>query len=256
VKKTLFATTLVLALSLTAAAQKKPAISQHLGGGPEQEATKTSVPATPPSLCNPCLFYGGDLNPLDPNAAGMSNENTLIIVGGSSTYAAFNVPSGITATITGILFNIQASANFDPQTATYDVRTGVIDGNGGTSIASGSGNITVATTGRNFIGLNEFSVLVNLSTPLTIGTGEYWFNITPQCTNGDTDGSCNQGRIFLSNTTEFTNGVLFKAQPAGSMFLNSSFFELTYANWCDAALGFNAQQCNAASFGLVGTAKK
>ena len=117
----------------------------------------------------------------------------------------------------------------------------------------GTGTIKVAATGRNFIGLNEFTVLVRIPT-LYIGTGEYWFNVTPECTNGATDGSCSVGRIFISNTTQNTNGVFANAQPAGSMFLNSPFFGFTWANWCDASLGLNSSQCRAASFGLTGTA--
>ena len=114
-KKTLFATTLVLVLSLTAAAgQKKPAASQHLAGSSEE--TVLAPAGTPPGLCSPCLFYGGDLNVSDSNAAGLSDENTLLIPG-SSTYAAFNVPSGVTAGVTGILVNVQADVNFDPQMA-------------------------------------------------------------------------------------------------------------------------------------------
>ena len=152
------------------------------------------------------MFYGGDLNPASPNAAGMSDENTLLILGGSSTYASFNL-TGVSANITGILFNVQADANFDPQTATYDVRTGVTDGNGGTSLASGTAAIAVAPTGRNFLGLNEYTVAVQLPTPLLIGPGEYWFNVTPACTNATSDGSCNVGRMFVSNTTNRTNNV-------------------------------------------------
>ena len=37
------------------------------------------------------------------------------------------------------------------------------------------------------------------------------------------------------------------------MFLNSSFFGFTYANWCDSSLGFNSNQCAGMSYGLVGT---
>jgi len=39
------------------------------------------------------LFYGGDLDPGDINSVGFSDENTLLIVGGSSTYAAVNIPT-------------------------------------------------------------------------------------------------------------------------------------------------------------------
>jgi hypothetical protein len=253
VKKTLFATTVVLALTLTAAAgQKKPAASQHLAGSSGE--TVLAPPGTPPGLCSPCLFYGGDLNVSDSNAAGLSDENTLLIPG-SSTYAAYNVPSGVTVGVTGILVNVQADVNFDPQMASWDIRMGVSEGNGGTSVASGTGSIMVAATGRNFIGLNEYTVLVHLPATEFLAAGEYWFNVTPECTNGATDGSCSVGRIFVSNTTQNTNGVFANAQPAGSMFLNSPFFGFTWANWCDSALGLNAQQCRAESFGLTGTAR-
>jgi hypothetical protein len=253
VKKTLFATALVLALTLTAGAQKKPVPSQHKAGNSSAE-TKLAPPGTPPPLCSPCLMYGGDLNPTDPNAAGLSDEDTLLIPG-SSTYAAYTVPAGITAGVTGILVNVQASVNFDPQSASYDIRTGVSEGDGGTSIASGTGGILVAATGRNFIGLNEFTVFLHLPATVFLSEGEYWINITPQCTNGATDGSCYEGRIFVSNTTQDTNGVFAGAQPTGSAYLNSSYFGFTWANWCDSSLGLNSFQCRAVSYGLTGTAK-
>jgi hypothetical protein len=253
VKKGLFAATLVAALTITAAAaDKKPPVSQHLAGSTAE--TKLAPPGTPPTYCSPCLFYGGDLNTTDSNAAGLSDENTLLVLG-SSTYTAYDVPNGVTAGVTGILVNVQASVNFDPQTAAYDVRTGISEGNGGTSIASGTGSILVASTGRNFIGLNEYTVYVHLPSTLFLSEGEYWFNVTPQCTNGATDGSCYEGRIFISNTTQDTNGVYANAQPAGSIYLNSSYFGFTWANWCDSSLGLNSSQCRAASFGLTGTAK-
>jgi hypothetical protein len=253
VKTTLFAASLVVALSLSAvAAQKKPPVSQHLKGSPETSPVWTGQ-GDPPALCDPCLFYGGDLNPVAPNAAGMSDENTLFIPG-SSTYASFNVASGAAVTITGILVNVQASVNFDPLTASYDVRTGVTEGNGGTSIASGTGAVQVAATGRNFIGLNEYSVAVQLSTPLLLGPGRYWFNVTPSCTNGATDGSCVAGRIFVSNTTQRTNSVYGIDQTDHQMYLNSPFFGISWANWCDADVaGFNKEQCRDMSYGLIGT---
>jgi hypothetical protein len=255
VKKILLASSVVLALTLTsAAADKKPAASQHKAGTVEEVKLAPQSPTPqPPGLCSPCLFYGGDLDVSDSNAAGLSDENTLLVLG-SSTYTAYSVPSGAWVGITGILVNVQASVNFDPQTAAYDVRTGVTEGNGGSEVTSGTGSISVAATGRNFIGLNEYTVLVKIPT-LYLGPGEYWFNVTPQCTNGATDGSCYEGRIFISNTTENTNAVHGGAQPAGSMYLNSSYFGFTWANWCDSSLGLNSNQCRAASFGLTGSGK-
>ncbi len=249
-KTTLFAAALVVALTLSAAAAQKPPVSQHLAGNPNS-AGPFAPQGIPPSLCDPCIFYGGDLNTSDFNAAGMSDENTLLIPG-SSTYGNYNVVNGVT--VTGILFNIQADANFDPVTGSYDVRTGVSEGNGGTSLASGTGSIQVAATGRNFIGLNEYSVAIQLSTPLVLTPGAYWFNVTPNCTNGAQDGSCSVGRFFVSNTTQRTNNVVGGNQSDHQMYLNSPAFGLSWANWCDASVaGFNKSQCRDMSFGLMGT---
>jgi hypothetical protein len=254
-KKALLAAAFVTALSLpTLAADQKPAISQHLAGSNEL-AVLAPANGIPPGLCNPCLFYGGDLDPTSENAAGLSDENTLYVTG-SSTYAAYEVPSGYSVKVTGILFNIQASANFDQPIASYDVRTGVSEGNGGASIASGTGTVYVEPTGRTLIGLHEYTVAVFLPQPLDLSAGEYWFNLTPVCTNGAVDGSCYVGRMFLSNTTHDTNGVYPLAQPDSQLYLNSAYFGYTWANWCDSALGFNAAQCRAASFGLSGTGKR
>jgi len=256
VKTTLFAVALVVALSLSAAAanSKKPVVSQHRAGNASGfQEIKDFPNSVPPALCSPCLFYGGDINTADINAAGMSDENTLLIVGGGSTYGSVNIPAGVTATVFGILYNVQADAAFDPLTASYDIRTGVSEGNGGTSIASGSGSAVVQATGRNFLGLNEYTVAISWSTPVTLTTGEYWFNATPNCTN-TLDGSCNVFRQFASNTTSGTNNIHGSWQPAHEMFLNSSFFGFTFANWCDASVaGFNQTQCAYLSFGLRGT---
>ena len=248
-KKILFAVTLV-ALTLTAAAAEKPAPAANPNGYgtvPKQLAP----PGIPPALCNPCLFYGGDLDTTAGTAEGFSDENTLL-VNGSSTYAAVNL-TGLSK-VTGILFNIQADANFDPNTATYDIRSGVSSGNGGTEVASGSGTISVATTGRVFIGLTEFTVLVTLTTPVSLTAGEYWFNVTPNCTNGAQDGSCYVGRMFFSNTTSGTNNVKGKAQPGNSLFLNSTYFGYTYEPWC--SLVAVQGQRHLASFGLTGYRQK
>jgi hypothetical protein len=250
VKTTLFAAALVVALTLSATAAQKPPVSQHLAGS--SAIPKFSGPGVPPALCDPCVFYGGDINTSDLNAAGMSSENTLLI-GGTATYGNYNVPSGNSTTVTGIIFNFQADSNFDPLTASYDVRTGVTEGNGGTSIASGTVSTTVAATGRNFLGLNEYTVAVQLTTPLLLGGGSYWFSITPNCTNGGQDGSCNNGRFFVSNTTQRTNNVVGADQTDHQMYLNASYFGLTWANWCDADVaGFNGSQCRDLSFGLIG----
>lgn len=245
----------LLALSLTAFAAnpKKPPSSHHLAGAVEeaQESAENSK-AIPPSLCDPCLFYGGDISPNNPNAAGFTNENTLLILGGSSTYGALNVP--VTATVYGILFNVQASAAFDPMTASYDIRTGVSEGSGGTSIASGTGVTVVQATGRNVFGLNEYMVEVSWSPAVTLTPGEYWFNVTPECLN-TLDGSCSVFRQLASNSQRI-NGVHAYWQPRHEMFINSSFYGYSWLNWCDSEFGLNAGQCASLSFALRGSESK
>jgi hypothetical protein len=252
VKTTLFAATLVLALSLSAAAQKPP-MSHHLAGGLVENPKP--APATPPILCDPCLFYGGDFDPSNINAAGLSDENTLLI-GGSATYGNFNITVPVSVTVTGVLIQVQADANFDPLTAAYDIRSGVSEGNGGTSLASGTANTQVAATGRNFFGFNEYTVAVQLAAPLVISTGSYWFNVTPNCTNGSQDGSCSVGRFFVSNVTGNINGIKAGAEGSKEIFFNSPFFGFSWANWCDSSLGLNGLQCNRLSFGIMGTINK
>ena len=248
-KTTPFAATLVVALSLSAAAQK-PLVSRHSAGNPSAQAGPAIQ--VPPPLCDPCLFYGGDLSPSDPNANGLSDENTLLY-SNNVTYGNFNVPSGLSITVTGVLVNVQADANFDPLMANYDVRQGVSEGNGGTDLATGTVSATVAPTGRTFLGFQEYTVAVNLTTPLVLGAGNYWFNVTPECLNGATDGSCSVGRFFASNVTGRTNSIHGAGESNHEMFLNSPFFGITWANWCDSFLGLNGQACNGLSFGLMGT---
>jgi hypothetical protein len=251
VKTTFFAFALVVALSLTAsAANQKPAPSQRRAGAPgEAGPYKDSPTPLVPALCQPCLFYGGDLNPSALNAVGLSDENTLLIgSGGGSTYGAVNIP--VTSTVFGIVFNVQADAAFDPLTASYDIRTGVSEGNGGTSIASGSATTVVQATGRSFIGVTEYRVAVSFSPGIVLSPGEYWFNATPQCLN-TLDGSCSVLRQFVSNSLG-GNNYHGSWQALHEMFFNSAFFGFTYANWCDSSLGLNSTQCAGLSFGLRG----
>jgi hypothetical protein len=98
-------------------------------------------------------------------------------------------------------------------------------------------------------------VAVQLSAPLLIGPGEYWFNLTPACTEGTEDGSCSVGRILLSNTTSRANNVHGGALVVGEMFVKSSYFRLTYAT-CDSSFGLNRHQCAPASFGVIGSLVK
>ncbi len=241
--------TAVAGQQLTAA---RPTASQNSAPTGDFAPFHLAQPGTPPPICNPCLFYGGDINPSDPNAQGFVDENTLLIPL-TETLGAVIVPAGEQAVVKGLLFNVVPLVDdFDPKTATWEIRTGLSEGNGGTQIASGSGNASIVPTGRIAFGLNEYTVSVAVSPALKLTPGTYWVNVTPQCTNsGDEECSGDEG-YYLDNTTQGTNNVRGHLQPLHEMYLNSAYFGYTYTNWCDSSLGQNQEQCAAGSFGAIG----
>jgi hypothetical protein len=207
----------------------------------------------PPPAGPNIMFYGGDVTVGDPNEQSFANGNT-VLVPNTTTYGAVRVPATGHFVVTGIFFNqypTQSSNSFDPETATYDIRTGLSSGNGGTSVASGSGPQGTRTTGRLPFGNTEYTTAVALVSPMTATNGTtYWVNESPQCT--DTSNTSCTEQFFVDNTTQKTGSVNGGAQPTGQMFFNSAFFGFTWTNWCDPSLGQNSQQCADLSFGIYG----
>ena len=142
--------------------------------------------------------------------------------------------------MTGLLFQVQMSAHMNPKEATWEIRSGVSNGNGGTVVASGTAAATMKPTGRVFIGLGEYSVGVKFPA-VSLSSGTYWVNVTPQCTDSS-DGQCTSfaTRYFVSNTVKEADNVHGSWQPVGQMFLNSSFFGFDFINWCDPSLGLDS----------------
>ncbi len=254
-KKTLFAVLSVAAFSLGLAGQdaKTPSLVLNHGGDAAYHGSQGSSNwAGLPPAAGTIVFYGGDVNPSDPNAQGFSNGNTLFTPKWS-TYAAAKAPANVT--VSAIFYNqepdITAGTVFDPATATYDIRTGVSEGQAGTSIASGSGVQTAVATGRQPFGLIEYTTTVTFAKPLTATKGTtYWVNESPQCTN-TTNTNCGLLQYFLSNTTQETNSVNGQDQVPSQMYVNAGALGYTWLNWCNPALGQNAQQCARASWGLL-----
>ena len=252
-KKMFYAVGLVVTLSLAASAQRAtPSASQHYTGNSTAGSSDPQIHRGAPRLCNPCLFYGGNLDVPNIDSAGLSDENTLN-VSDSHTYGAFTIAAGQSASVQGLVFQVQMNAHMNPKQATWEIRSGVSTGNGGTVVASGTSAATMSPTGRVFLGFGEYTVGVKFPS-VTLSEGTYWANVTPQCTDAS-DGQCTSfgTRYFVSNTVKGTDNVHGGMQPAGQMFLNSSFFGLNFVNWCDASLGLNSTQCSALSFGVIGT---
>ena len=247
----------VLGLMTLAAAQDnsspKPVLFEH--GSFESRSTGTlrdmSWQGKTPSPCADCIFYGGDIDPNDPNADGFIDQNTILLPD-SETFAAVTIPEGDQVKVQGLLFNVLASSDdFDPITATWEIRSGVSENNGGTLISQGSGSAKITPTGRVAFGYPENTVAVAVTPPIILTAGTYWFNVSPQCTNRN-DQTCDTVQYFASNTTHGTNNVRGGLQPLHQMYFYSQTGEAFYENWCDAALGYNAHQCAALSFGIIG----
>jgi hypothetical protein len=180
------------------------------------------------------LWYNGDLNGVN----GLSNESNTSLGAGEfgSVYDDFNV-TGSGWTITAVYSN-DLMSNTTATGATWEIRSGVSAGNGGTLVASGSTMSPVVTsTGRSFSGLTEYTVEVT-GLNVTLAAGTYWLNVTPS--------DSGTGRSFISNTSGF-NSV---GTPGGNdmnAFFNSNFFGANFGSTADQG------QPSDFSEGVVGT---
>lgn len=263
-KKILLAVMLVAAFGMFAMAEnaKGPAIHAANGKGDASfhgQSGWGNMPASAAKL----LFYGGDGNPSDPNQDGFANGNTSLVAD-TTTYGAVTSPKS-KVVATGVLFNQVPTCDeftctgtvFDPATGTYDIRTGVSEGVGGTSVASGSGPQTATATGRTYGYFGgseaEYSTSVLFTKPLTPAEGvTYWLNESPQCTDAS-NSNCATEQFFANNSPEGTNSINGKYQPSYQIFFNSAFFGYTWENWCTLLGTGNATICQDLSFGVSGT---
>ncbi len=203
------------------------------------DASPTPTPSSTPTPTpnGDALWYNGDFNGVN----GLANEQDTSLGFGTSAhvYDDFNVTDSEGWHITSVFSNNLADTGITG--ATWEIRSGVSNGNGGSLIASGmTATPTVTATGRNGFGFNEFMVEVGgISVDLTPGT--YWLNVTPIG-----DGS---GRSFDSTT----DGASCVGTPCGNnqnAFFTSDFFGFFFAPTGDPALG----QPYDFSMGVNGTA--
>jgi len=227
-----------------------PAVSDRVSEAPSPGKWVAPLlvphPMTPPSYCNPCLFYEGDLNPSARNAQGFANENTAEVPD-TTTFARFRIPNGQRWKVTGLITNDLSNGGvIDPKEATWSISMGMSPGAPGTVVASGKAPATITPTGRSAFGFTEYTVSVTIPA-VTLPGGYYWMSVVPQCTNAN-DGGCFE-EFFLSDT-DLTNHYGPPAQRYGDFF-NSSYFGYTYAPLCSV----NPDGCEFNSIGIVGTAQ-
>lgn len=226
--------TLAVALgSGSAGASQGPAATARGLGGPSNGSSAKSF--APPAACSPCLYYSGDFDPNDANANGLANESDAIV---NSANIYTPVTPDVTWHVTGLFIN--TLSGLTPTNATWEIRTGVSEGNGGTVVASGSGAVTQTATGRSGFGYTEYTDSVAVSVTLNAGS-TYWINVTPVCA------ACS-ARAFESNVPPGT--AANHVGPANVLdlsFFNSAFFGANFTN------ANNEGVFHLYSFGVVGT---
>ena len=206
-----------------------------LAQGPAANTWASQVPVTAPikQPTGDILWYNGDFNDVN----WLANEDNTSLGEGefASVYDDFNVPSG-GWTLTSVF-----SDNFDNTNvtgATWEIRQGISEGNGGTLIASGMTMAPVVTliecVGFEFC---EYMIEV-IGLNVSLAEGHYWLNVTPI---GDLT-----GRSFDATTS----GANCVGTPCGNnqnAFFNSNFFG---ANFTSTA---NEGQPSDYSMGVIGS---
>jgi hypothetical protein len=236
-KKMLLLAALVAALvplvtvSAAAQGQAKPALSDAIlvpGSSPIMAEPFKPNASKPPKYCSPCLFYTGDFNP--KTGDGVDNE-----LGGSlgsgeyaEVYDGMTVPKGKIWTITKLFINTLSteSSGIDP-TEPWDIRQGVTSGNGGTDVASGTGNDTFEPTGRSAFGYTEYTNIVTLKKKAVLKAGTYFVDVLTSCQTS----SCTGGEFFETTQdspptrTKCTGTDCFgPPQPWDDSYFNSGYF--------------------------------
>lgn len=211
---------------------------------PDSELSATS----PPGYCNPCRYYSGNFDAAGPNPDGLANENDRVI-SLSQVYTPFTIPSGHQWTVTGLFINSFAeTAEIKPKITGWSLWTGVSAGQAGTLRAAGTGRATMTPTGRNVVGLPEYTIMVTLSAPVTLPCGVYWLNMLPQCTN-TSDSNCAGQRYYESNVEDASPNHHFgPANILDDSFINSNAFSIDYV------AATSQGSFDLFSFGVIGTA--
>jgi hypothetical protein len=185
-------------------------IGSGSGGG-----TPTPTPTATPTCTPGPLWYNGDFN----NVNALPNEQNTFVEQ-SSIYDNFIVPSPgwhVTSVFSDNLTFITVTG------ATWEIRSGVSEGNGGTVVASGMTTTPVVTdTHRGGLGFPEFMIEVTgLSVDLAPGT--YWLNVTPiDNGNGRSFNSDTSGRNCVGLPCGNDDNAFWTSTTFGTFFHNTS----------------------------------
>lgn len=208
-----------------------PAISDYFLVPPSPPVLTTNFPKPeckpnkPPSYCEPCLFYGGDLDASAPNPNGLWNglRDTSVPVDGE-VLVPFTVPKGQIWIVTGLFTNNQSSVSvIDPQQANWSISKDVTGGSAGHTIASGTAHASYTPTGRSFLWYKEYTVLVKIKAVLLVPR-TYWLTVVPLCTN-PADSTCNLASYYESDAEDNPPLNYYgPLEPNDMSYFNSAYF--------------------------------
>lgn len=117
------------------------------------------------------VFYGGDF---DGRANISSEQNTFSPI---NTMAYDDVTVSSSTAVSGLWGNFLISGSYLPNTAYFEIRSGMAPGNGGTLVQSGTFSLTAAATGRTLSTMSEYQL--SGATGFSLNAGTYWLGIAP-----------------------------------------------------------------------------
>jgi hypothetical protein len=171
------------------------------------------------------MWYNGDFNGVN----GLANEKSTT-TSQASVYDNFVVTTATGWDVSDVFSNNLMSTNVTG--ATWEIRSGVSAGNGGTLVASGMTlTPTVTATGRSGFGFTEYQVKVsglNVHLPQLPAGQFYWLNVTPI---GD-----GTGRSFDSDTSG-ANAIGVPPGNDQNAFFDSTDFAAVFLPTSDPSIG-------------------
>jgi hypothetical protein len=168
------------------------------------------------------LWYNGD----NDNRDSLGNYSNVSVRIGTTTvstnslvYDNFTVPVGQVWSIASVFSDDQISYSGTPTSATWQIRSGVSSGNGGTLVASGSttATYTVLTAFNPATGYTEDRVTAAV-TGVTLSAGTYWLAVAPNSLGGS-----DYGDQSYIETTSGANAVGSPAGNDGNSFVTNNF---------------------------------
>jgi hypothetical protein len=188
------------------------------------------------ACCTPAhaaqLWYNGNRDNRDAITNQTSSSPTGV---DGRVYENFVVGANTQFTITGVFSNDVKNPLFNfanPTTASWEIRSGVSAGNGGTLVAGGDGTDNVSSTGRTSTVFAPFSAsefhheVDGLS--VVLGAGTYWLSVAPD-TNGALDSywyvSTTSGAGAVGTPPGNDGNSFFSSASTGNSFTATSDIE-------------------------------